>query len=108
MKRREDNECVTCSGGSHMGMRANVEASWDKIYAILARRRAVVVVRAFEDKAEALGNESDSRCSSLAKEINCYLVHTVIVLGHVVHCLTPTPETTSQYISRNGFDHCHD
>ena len=36
-----------------------VEAFWDGIDAILAIRRAVIVIRAFEDKAEARGNESD-------------------------------------------------
>jgi hypothetical protein len=40
---------------------AKVEAFWDRIDAILALGRAVVVIRAFEDKAEALGNESDLR-----------------------------------------------
>ena len=38
-----------------------VEAFWDGIDAILAIRRAVIVIRAFEDKAEARGNESDLR-----------------------------------------------
>ena len=38
-----------------------VEAFWDGIDAILAIRRAVIVMRAFEDKAEARRNESDLR-----------------------------------------------
>ena len=40
---------------------AKVEAFWDGIDAILALGRAVIIIRAFEDKAEALGNESDLR-----------------------------------------------
>ena len=36
-----------------------VEAFWDGIDAILALRRAIIVIRAFEDKAEARGNELD-------------------------------------------------
>ena len=51
--------------------------------------------RAFEDEAEAFGNKSDLRCFSPAKEVKGYLTHAVI-LGHVVHCLTPTFEGTSQ------------
>jgi hypothetical protein len=42
-----------------MQIRADVEASWVRIDAILALKREVVVIRAFGDKAEALGNESD-------------------------------------------------
>lgn len=95
MQRGEDKECVTCSDRSHMQIRADVEVSWDRIDAILALKREVVVIRAFGDKAEELGNESDLHWSPPANEINRYLMHTV-VLGHVVHCLTPTPEATSQ------------
>ena len=42
--------------------RAEVEAFRNGINAILALRRAVVVIRAFEDEAEAFGNKSDLRC----------------------------------------------
>jgi len=66
-----------------------VESLWDGIDAVLAIGGAVVVIGAFENKAEALGHESDLRCFSPAKEIKGYLTHTV-VLGHVVHCLTPS------------------
>jgi hypothetical protein len=75
--------------------RAKVEAFWDGVDAILALGRAVVVIRAFEDKAEALGNEADLRSFSPAKEVKGYLAHAV-VLRHVVHCLTPAFEGTSQ------------
>jgi hypothetical protein len=74
---------------------AKVKAFWDGIDAILALGRAVVVVRAFEDKAEALGNKSDLSRLSPTKEVEGYLAHAVI-LGHVVHCLTPAFEGTSK------------
>jgi hypothetical protein len=86
---------ITNEAVKGLNNRAKVEALWDGIDAILALGRAVVVIRAFEDKAEALGNESDLRCFSPAKEVKGYLTHTV-VLGHVVHCLTPTFKGTSQ------------
>jgi hypothetical protein len=46
-----------------MQIRVNVGVSWDRIDAILALRREVVLIRAFGDKAEALGSESD--CAAL-------------------------------------------
>ena len=72
MKCGED-ECATCSGRSHIEIRANIEASWHRIDAILTFRRETVVIRAFGDKAEALENESDLRCSPRAKETDCHL-----------------------------------
>jgi hypothetical protein len=74
--------------------RAEVESFWDGIDKVLASGRAVVVVGAFENKAEALGHESDLRCFSPAKETKGYLSHTV-VLGHVIHRLTPTFQGTT-------------
>ncbi len=74
---------------------AEVETFWDGIDAILTLGGAVVVIRAFEDKAEALGNESDLGSFSPAKEIKGYLTHAV-VLGHVIHCLAPTFKGASQ------------
>jgi hypothetical protein len=86
---------ITNEAVKGLNNRAKVEAFWDGIDAILALRRAVVVIRAFEDKAEALGNEADLRCFSPAKQVKGYLTHAV-VLRHVIHCLTPTFEGTSQ------------
>ena len=86
---------ITNEAVKGLNNRAKVEAFWDGIDAILALGRAVVVIRAFEDKAEALRNEADLRCFSPAKEVKGHLTHAV-VLGHVVHCLTPTFEGTSQ------------
>jgi hypothetical protein len=86
---------VTNEAVKGLDNRTKVEAFWDGINAILALGRAVVVICAFENKAETLGNEAD-RCSlSPTKEVKGYLTHAV-VLRHVVHCLTPTFEGTGQ------------
>jgi hypothetical protein len=69
--------------------RADIESIWDGIDAVLAIGRAVVIIGTFENKAEVLRYESDLHFFSLAKEIKGYLTH-MVVLGHVVHCLTPT------------------
>jgi len=74
---------------------AKVEAFRYGIDAILALGRAIVVIRTFEDKAEALGNESDLSGFSPAEKIKGNLTHAVI-LGHVVHCLTPPFKGASQ------------
>ena len=55
----------------------------------MAIGREVVVISVFENKAEALGHESDLPCFSLVNEVTGNLTYTV-VLGHVVHGLTPT------------------
>jgi hypothetical protein len=86
---------ITNEAVEGLNNRAEVEAFRDGIDAILALGRAVVVIRAFEDEAEAFGNKSDLGCFSPAKEVKGYLTHAVI-LGHIVHCLTPTFEGTSQ------------
>jgi hypothetical protein len=68
-----------------------VKAFWDGIDAVLAFGGAVIVVRAFENEAETLGDESDLGSLSPAEEIEGYLSHAV-VLGHVVHRLAPAFE----------------
>ena len=65
------------------------------IDAILALGRAVVIIRTFEDEAEALGNESDLSGFSPAEKIEGNLTH-AIILGHIVHCLTPPFKGASQ------------
>jgi hypothetical protein len=75
--------------------RAKVEAFRHGIDAILALRGAVVVIRTFKDKAEALGDKSDLSSFSPTEKIKGNLTHAVI-LRHVVHCLTPAFKGTSQ------------
>jgi len=75
--------------------RAKVESFRHRVDAGLAFRRAVVVVCTFENKAETLGNESDLSGLSPAQEIKGNLTH-AIILGHVVHRLTPAFEGTGQ------------
>jgi hypothetical protein len=47
---------------------AEIESFWDGIDAVLAIRRAVVVIGAFENKTEALGHESDRTCAASGRE----------------------------------------
>ncbi len=48
--------------------RVEVESFWDRIDVVLKIERAIVVINAFENKAEALGHESDLHYFSSAKE----------------------------------------
>jgi hypothetical protein len=79
--------------------RTQVEAFWHGVDTTLALGRAVVVVRTLEDKAETLGDESNLSRLSPAEKIKGYLTHAVI-LGHVVHCLTPAFEGTGEGLLR--------
>ena len=56
-----------------------VETFWHGINAVLAFGRAIIVVRAFENEAETLRNESDLGSLSPAKEIEGYLSHAVVL-----------------------------
>ena len=78
---------------------AKVEAFRHGIDAVLAFGRAVIVVRAFENEAETLGDESDLGSLSPAEEIEGYLSHTV-VLGHVIHRLAPAFEGADEGLFR--------
>ena len=84
MKYGED-ECATCSGHSHMEIRANVEASWDRIDAVLTFKGETAVIRAVGDKAEVLGNESGLYCSPSAKGTVCHLAD---AYGRIGTCCT--------------------
>jgi hypothetical protein len=74
---------------------AKVKAFRDGVDATLALGRTIIVIGTFEDEAEALGDESDLSRLSPTKEVKSYLTHAVI-LGHVVHCLTPAFEGTGE------------
>ena len=76
-----------------------VETFWHGIDAVLAFGRAIIVVCAFENEAEALRNESDLGSLSPAEEIEGYLSHAV-VLGHVVHRLAPAFQGAGQGLFR--------
>ena len=78
---------------------AKVKTFWHRIDAVLTFRRAVIVVRAFENEAETLRNESDLGRLSPTEEIEGQLSHAV-VLGHVVHGLAPTFESAGQGLFR--------
>jgi hypothetical protein len=79
--------------------RAKVEAFRYGIDAILALGGAVVIIRTFKDKAEALGNKSNLSGLSPAEKIEGDLTHAVI-LGHIVHRLAPAFKGTSQRFLR--------
>ena len=74
---------------------AKVETFRHGIDAVLAFGRAVIVVRAFEDEAETLRDESNLGSLSPTEEIEGQLSHAV-VLGHVVHRLAPAFEGAGQ------------
>ena len=68
--------------------RPQVQAFGNGLDSSLTLGGTVIVVCTLEDEAQALGHESDLRGFAPDEEVQSNLAQT-IVLGHVVHCLSP-------------------
>ena len=80
---------VTNEAIERLDDRSQIEAFLDGVHPVLTLRRAVVIVCALEDEAQALGDEPHLRGLAPAEQPECDLAHTV-VLAHVVHRLPPS------------------
>lgn len=79
-----------------------VDAFGYRVDAVLALRTPVVIVRAFEDEAHALGHETDVASFSPTQQVKGDLSQT-IVLAHVVHGIPPAVESGVEGFRASGF-----
>ena len=69
--------------------RSQVETLWHRLYTVLTLWRAVVVICALEDEAQALWDKADLGSFSPTQQVERQLTDAVVV-AHVGHSLAPS------------------